>query len=276
MGVNEDQTPRFSSADVSAAIGESVEFLGRGAFGDTWRAGPTAIKIICHDNYPEARLKREVEGLSRVQSPFVVKLLETFSLYLGGASHPALRFEYIEGGDLASRISRKIWPTMDQAESLLSGLLTGTNALHEKQTIHRDIKPANIALRGGKWSTPVLLDLGLAKLLDGSTITVYPGHIGTALYMSPEQLRGDRARKASDLWAIGVTVRQLINHRHPFYPQNETLTIDQALQNLAKGPIPLPDTVSKKAGSVLDRLTATREYDRGSTGSNLRRLRGRE
>jgi eukaryotic-like serine/threonine-protein kinase len=272
MGVDEDQVPRFPAAEVSVAIGENVEFLGRGAFGDTWRAGPTAIKIICHDNYPEARLKREVEGLSRVQSPFVVKLLETFSLRLGGVNRPTLRFEYIEGGDLANRITRKIWPTIGEAESLLSGLLTGANALHEKKTIHRDIKPANIVLRDGDWSQPVLLDLGLAKLLDGSTITIYPGHIGTALYMSPEQLRGDRARKASDLWAIGVTIRELINQRHPFYPLNETLTIDQALQNLSKGPIPLPDEVSVQAASVLDRLTAMREYDRGSTGSNLRRL----
>jgi eukaryotic-like serine/threonine-protein kinase len=272
MGVNGDQVPRFPASEVSEALGESVEFLGSGTFGDTWRAGQTAVKIICLNNQ-EARLKREIEGLSRVRSRFVVKLLETFTLQLGGALRPALRFEFIQGGDLADRILHEKWPTVSEAESLLEGLLLGADALHKARTIHRDIKPGNIALRDGSWSEPVLLDLGLAKPLDATTITIYPGRIGTPMYMAPEQLRGTRARKAADLWAIGVTVRQLMNQSHPFYFQGESLSIDQALQKLAQGPLLLPETVSTRTRSVLDRLTAIREYDRGSTGSNLRILR---
>jgi serine/threonine protein kinase len=273
MGINGDEKPRFPASEVSAALGEDVEFLGRGTYGDTWRAGGTAVKVICFDNYPETRLKREVEGLSRVRSTFVVQLIETMSLSLGGVLRPALRFEYIPGGDLAERIKLGQWPTIVEAEELLEGLLTGADALHQAKTIHRDIKPGNIVLRDGKWAKPVLLDLGLAKQLGSTTITVYPGHVGTYPYMAPEQLEGARARKASDLWAIGVTVRQLINRGHPFYSMNETMSIDQALRKLREGPAPLPETVSIGARSVLDRLTSVKEYDRGSTGSNLRRLR---
>jgi hypothetical protein len=109
MGVNEDQVPRFPATEVGAALGESVEFLGRGAFGDTWRAASTAVKIICHDSYPEPRLRREVEGLSRVQSPFVVNLL-TFSLPLGGMSRPTLRFEYRWRGAVPACKSATTWP----------------------------------------------------------------------------------------------------------------------------------------------------------------------
>ncbi|MCD0486576.1 protein kinase, partial [Streptacidiphilus sp. ASG 303] len=75
----------------------------------------------------------------------------------------------------------------------------------------------------------MLLDLGLAKQLDSSTITVYPGHIGPYPYMAPEQLQGMRARKSADLWAIGVTVRELICGRHPFYEPGQAFTIDEAM-----------------------------------------------
>jgi serine/threonine protein kinase len=184
-----------------------------------------------------------------------------------------MRFEFIEGGDLAERISHGNWPTASNAEALLEGLLRGVAALHEAKTIHRDIKPGNIALRDGDWSRPVLLDLGLAKQMDGSTITAYPGLIGTYFYMAPEQLRGERAKKAADLWAVGVTVRELIDQRHPFYSaDNPPHSIDEALQAIANGPTPLPDDIEGGAREVLERLTSTREYDRGSTGSNLRRL----
>jgi serine/threonine protein kinase len=243
-----------------------------GAFGDTWRAGDTAIKIICSENYPTERLDREVEGLRRVNSPNVVTLLETLSLHLGGAIRPAMRFEFIDGGDISGRVNLMQWPDVAEAEHLLRGLLSGVQALHKANTIHRDIKPENIALRDGSWGSPVLLDLGLAKQIDRSTITVYPGHIGTAAYMAPEQLRGEPARKTADLWAIGVTVRQLLCHRHPFYGDGESFTIEQALKKLSEGPLPLPHDVKEPLRTVLDRLTSVQEYERGSAGSNLRRL----
>ncbi|MFF0312921.1 serine/threonine-protein kinase [Streptosporangium sp. NPDC004379] len=272
MGDNASHEPRFTASEVAHALGEDVTFLGRGAYGDTWRSGNTAVKIICSDDYPEARLKREVEGLSRASSPRVVALLETTVVHLRGANRPALRFEYIAGGDLASLVSQGKWPNPLEAEGLLRGLLEGADALHQARTIHRDIKPGNIALRNGDWTQPVLLDLGLAKQLDGSTITAYPGHIGTYTYMAPEQLQGQRARKAADLWAIGVTVRQMVCQRHPFYHDGESLTIDQAITRMSQGPISLPEGTSEPVQSVLDRLTAVPEYERGSTGSNLRRL----
>jgi serine/threonine protein kinase len=270
--MNDNNNPRFTASEVAKALGEEVQFLGRGAFGDTWRAGATAVKIICVDGYPEARLHREVEGLSRVNCPNVVNLLETFTVRLGDSLRPALRFEYIAGGDLAAAVNQAQWPTTEEAEELLEGLLSGIDALHRANTIHRDIKPGNIVLRDGAWGSPVLLDLGLAKQLDTSTITVYPGHVGTYMYMAPEQLEGRRARKAADLWAIGVTTRQLICRQHPFYSASETLSIDDALRKISKDPVTLPDAVTEKARSVLDRLTSVREYERGSARSNLRLL----
>ncbi|MFF4210697.1 serine/threonine-protein kinase [Streptomyces sp. NPDC001796] len=249
-----------------------MTFLGSGAFGDTWKAGSEAVKIICTDDYPRARLEREVEGLSRVSSPYVVAFHGLGELELGGRRRPALRFEYIAGGDAERRLNDGELVPMDSVVGFLRGLLLGVQALHKAATIHRDIKPANIALRDGRWDRPVLLDLGLAKQMDASTITVYPGHIGTMPYMAPEQLEGRRARKAADLWAVGVSVRQMISGRHPFYLPHEKYTLSEAFARLAAGPEDLPQDCPGLVRQVLDRLTAVVEHERGSSASNLARL----
>ncbi|MFJ8506761.1 serine/threonine-protein kinase [Streptomyces avermitilis] len=264
--------PRFSADEIAVCLGEPVHFLGSGAFGDTWQADNEAVKIICTDDYPRARLEREVEGLSRVSSPYVVAFHGLREFQLGGALRPALRFEYISGGDVEQRLNGGDLVPTESIVGFLQGLLLGIQALHKAATIHRDIKPANIALRGGRWDCPVLLDLGLAKQMDASTITVYPGHIGTMPYMSPEQLEGRRARKAADLWAVGVVVRQMITGRHPFYLPNEKYTISEAHERLASGPESLPKSCPEPVKQVLDRLTSVVEHERGSSASNLIRL----
>ncbi|MGW1543715.1 serine/threonine-protein kinase [Streptomyces sp. NPDC002309] len=249
-----------------------VSFLGSGAFGDTWKAGDDAVKVICVDGYPRTRLEREVEGLSRVSSPYVVAFRGLEEIELGGQQRPALRFEYIEGGDVEHRLNNGELLSMNSVRGFLRGLLLGVQALHKAATIHRDVKPANIALREGRWDRPVLLDLGLAKQMDSTTITVYPGHIGTVPYMAPEQLEGRRARKAADLWAVGVSVRQIITGRHPFYLPHEKYTLDEAFAKLAAGPETLPENCPDDVRQVLDRLTAFIEHERGSSASNLARL----
>jgi serine/threonine-protein kinase len=265
-------TPRFSASEVAAELGGPVALLGAGAYGDTWRRGGTAVKIICVDGYPTQRVNREVAGLRRVDSPYVVKLLDVYTVNLGGQERPALEFEYIAGGDVAARIESAEWPTADQALSMLRGLLVGVGDMHATGTVHRDIKPGNIGLRDGDWSRPVVLDLGLARGMDETTITVYPGHVGTVWYMAPEQLEGRPARKAADLFAVGVTVRQVLGHRHPFYDDGVSYTFDEAVVRIQQGPCDLPTGGLGRTIELLDRLVAAPEHERGSAMSSLRRL----
>ncbi len=267
-------TPRYDATAVAAALGvPSVEFLGAGAFGDTWRAGDRAVKIICVDGYPPERVAREVAGLARVSSPHVVRLLEAGGVTLGGRVRPALSFEYVAGGDLQAQIDAGRRPDADEAEGLLRGLLAGVRDLHAADgTVHRDIKPPNVALRGGAWDQPVLLDLGLARSATEPTVTLYPSLVGTTAYMAPEQLMQQRARKAADLFAVGVTVRALLCGRHPFYDQGVDYTIDQALQQIQAGPTSLPSGLPSVVTTVLDLLVSYPQHERGSATSNLRRL----
>ena len=257
-----------------AVLGVScVEFLGSGAFGDTWRIGDRAVKLICVDGYPQERIIREVAGLNRVRSPYVVRLFQATQIVLGGRSRPALYFEFVDGGDLQACIDRNRRPNPTEVEALLRGLLMGVRDLHAAEnTLHRDIKPPNVALRGGLWNQPVILDLGLARSSTEQTVTIYPGLVGTTMYMSPEQLQQQPARKASDLFAVGVTVRALVCGRHPFYDDGEEYTFDEALKRIEAGPAPLPTEITEPVTTVLDLLVKFKQNRRGSATSNLRRL----
>lgn len=266
-------TPKYDDDAVLAAVGGSTaSFLGKGSFGETWRVDDTAVKVITSDGYPTDRLAREVDGLNRVDSDHVIDLLAVRTIEIAGEVRSALVFEYIGGGDLQSRFDKGNWPSVDNALEMLRGLLAGVFDMHETGTIHRDIKPANIGFRDHGWDKVVLLDLGLARSLDESTITMYPGLIGTARYMAPEQLAGKRARKAVDLFAVGVTVREAINQTHPFHAAGKPFMIDQAIRAIDAGPAPLTAMLDPKIVELLDRLVSPVEHERGSARSSLTRL----
>lgn len=266
--------PRFDATEVATALGvDKVAFLGAGAVGDTWRVGDTAVKVLCVDGYPQDRVDREVAGLGRVESPCVVRLLATGSVELDGSPRTTLTFEYIAGGDLAGCLDTGQRPDAREARALLMRLLQGVRDMHAADgTVHRDIKPQNIALRGGVWEEPVILDLGLAKAVTEPTLTLYPARVGTAAYMAPEQLKGQRARKASDLFSVGATVRHVISGEHPFYDLGTAATWDELIAMTKAAPRPLPSTLDSTVAEVLEVPVSHQQHDCGSAASALRRL----
>ncbi len=269
------QSPRFEAGEVAAALGApAVDFLGRGAFGDTWRVGDLAVKIICDHDYPADLVTREVGGLTRVNSPHVVKLRSTGTVSLGGKELTALTFEYVPGGGLDHKVSSGVRPSNTEAEGLLRGLLIGLRDLHGAEgTLHRDIKPENIALRDGDWTRPVILDLGLAKAITEETKTAYPQMLGTVPWASPEQLEGQRARKASDIFSVGATVRFAITGEHPFLEHGRRYAdLTEVIAAISAGPKPLPTTVSAPLVAALDRMVSLAQNERGSVARNLRTM----
>jgi serine/threonine protein kinase len=253
-----------------------LRYLGTGSFGETWQvSGPNgflACKIIYKPGYSVTRLNREVTGLQRLNHPNIVRLIDVTEVELRGEKRPALHFEYIAGGDIEAVLAQGSPPTSSDVLATARALVSALVTMHAAAVVHRDIKPANVALRGGLWDQPVILDLGLARLLDGASYTEYPQLIGTPLYMAPEQLRGEPARKGVDLWAIGVLLYVLLTRRHPFIAPGETIDLSEAIQRLQSGPPPLPPSVPPPLASVVPRLLRPEAYQRGSAASTLRRL----
>ena len=263
-------TPLFDVEDIAAAFpGDRPRFLGRGSYGETWRVEydgrQAAAKIIHNERLGLSRLLREIEGLEKCTSPFVVDLFDKKTVPIGGKPRPALVFRYIDGPDADSAI-RASWPSREEILGFAKGVVSGIAELHAKGVIHRDLKFGNVALREGRWTQPVILDLGLVRILDESSLTHYPGLIGTLPFMAPEQVRGERARKGSDLWALGVMLYILLTRRHPFYgPYAERLARPDALDRLMAGPPPLPDSPGGALPVTVNRLLSPQIFRRGST-----------
>lgn len=274
--------PTLRDEDVQSAFNAtSASFLGRGAFGETWRVtdgdGATrAVKIVLDEHYPEALLRREVGGLRRVADARVVALWDVVSVDFSVGSRPALVFEFVDGGDVAGRISSQVWPTFEETHVFLRELLGAVTALHSVETVHRDIKPENVALRGASWMAPVLLDLGLAKLLNAESFTQYPALMGTLPFMAPEQVQQEEARKAADVWAVGVVAHTLLAREHPFFDgQADAVFADDALERMRKGPRRLPEGVPDATATVVRRLLSFEPHERGSAARAYRDLGGR-
>lgn len=260
----------LTDQEVKDAFGaEVVRPLGRGTFGETWRidcAGqaPRAVKVLTGQQTSQQRLDREVEGLERVSCPNVVRLLDKGVALVGGLDRAVLTFEYIDGGDLARRLRPNQRVARRDALLFAHGLFNGLRHLHDRDVVHRDIKPANVAIRGGSWSQPVILDLGLIRMLDQESITRYPAMMGTALFMAPEQLRQERARKSADVFSAGVLLHLMLSGAHPFYDQNCEIRLEEAVDLIGSGPKPLPDEVPPVFAEIVLRLLAAGAGDRGS------------
>lgn len=236
VGSPATRAPRSSPAEIQAAFpGESrVQFLGAGSFGETWRVGDTAVKVLVADSFDEARIAREIAA-ARVTSPNIVSLRGTTTLFAAGEDRVALIFDFVKGNDLAAAIVGGGALPEDELRALAVGLLSGLEAMRAERVVHRDIKPENVQLRMGSARKPVILDLGLAYIGDATSLTVYPAALGTRAFMPPEVLRGEHAVHRSDIYALGVTLFIAATGVHPFLADGEVMRRSTLLPRIEAG-----------------------------------------
>jgi eukaryotic-like serine/threonine-protein kinase len=223
---------------------EILMLIGSGGMGEVYRARDhkldrdVAIKILpeAFGGDPDrlARFEREAKTLAALNHPNIAHIHG----FEDATDVPALVMELVDGPTLADRIARGPLP-LDEAFQIAKQIAEGLEAAHEQGIIHRDLKPANIKVRDD--GTVKVLDFGLAKALEPTSaasadITVSPtittpamltgiGMIlGTAAYMSPEQARGKRADKRSDVWAFGCVLYEMLTSRSAFGRQTPSDT----------------------------------------------------
>lgn len=209
--------------DIERALGpcdEAARIGSPSGSGECWRVvrngAVLACKIVVKESEPQ-RFEREVAAMERLQSPRIARVLGYGELVIAddGQTHPYLLSEFVPGGDVRHNLAIGL-PDDFQLRTFLGLVLEGIGELHAASVVHRDLKPENIVLRDGDWTSPVIIDLGLSRLVDRSSVTVYPWAGGTWPYMAPEQLRGERAIERTDLWAIAVVASELAAGAHPF------------------------------------------------------------
>lgn len=261
---------------------DGAEHIGTGSFAETWRVHgvthpnyPTelAVKVVHPDKANGRLIEREVRGLLHHSGhPHIVTIYGCETFELEGVARIALLLEYIPGGDVLGHIQTDDWPSFEQLCDFAVGLFSAVEALHASKHVHRDIKPGNIVLREGMWSHPVLIDFGLAKVVGGDVLTVYPASVGTPAYAAPEQLRKEDARKSVDLWACGVVLYQLVARRFPFFDSADDYDIEELVEIVVGTPRPLPDGTPPALEALITRLLSQVEYQRGSAARAKREI----
>lgn len=266
---------------VAAAFGaSSAQLLGSGSYGDTYLVldipglgTKCAAKVLKPDGYDERRATRETEGMQRFSGTGVADLLEVRTVEIDGKSRVALVCEFIDGGDVFTRLHENDLPTHKQLRKFARSLLSTVAELHAAETVHRDIKPLNIMLRDGKWGAPVLIDFGMSRMISDPTITAYGTFTGSYAYMPPEHLRGEPARKQADLWAVGVTLFQLATGKHPFIPEDATaISLDDLVLLVSGATKPLPPDLPDDLRTVIERLLEETPHRRGSAARAVKNL----
>ncbi len=213
---------------------EILALIGAGGMGEVYRARDTklardvAVKVL-PDVFalnPErlARFRREAHVLASLNHPHIA------SIYGLEESHgtSALVLELVEGMTLADRLVRGSLP-LEEAWSIAPQIAEALEAAHDHGIVHRDLKPANIKVRAD--GTVKVLDFGLAKALDPAATASGTSQLptltspaatrvglimGTAAYMSPEQVRGRTVDKRADVWAFGCVLYEMLTGRRPF------------------------------------------------------------
>jgi tetratricopeptide (TPR) repeat protein len=262
-----------------------IEHLaGSGGMGTVYRAldrltgEPVALKVVASQGQHEPRFAQEARVLAELRHPAIVRYIahgET-SQY-----QPYLAMEWLEGEDLAQRLSRS---PLTVAESLevARRVAYGLAAAHRRGVVHRDVKPSNVLLVEGQPSRATLLDFGIARTeLSGLSPTAGPMTrtgvlLGTVGYMSPEQATGDRGLDArTDVFALGCVLFECLTGEPTFSGEHVVAVLAKVLRADARRlrslrselPGPLDDLVarmlSKERASrvrdgqaVLDELTA--------------------
>ena len=148
--------------------------------------------------------QRERSVLASLQHPNIARFLDAGSV----AGQPYLVMEYVDGQSLASWLQQR-QPSLQQRLNLIVALARAVDHAHANLVVHRDLKPANLLVRGD--DSPVLLDFGIAKLLDAEDANrVTSTRVYTPTYAAPEQIAGRPVTVATDVHALGLLLFELL------------------------------------------------------------------
>ena len=239
--------------------------LGRGGMSVVYEAldmrtgQPVALKLLrlpptldaAETDVLIARFEREARTVARLSHPNVIGIHEIGAV----EGQHFLAMEFLRGQTLRQRLTQSRLTVRD-ACSILTQIAGALDMVHAAGIVHRDVKASNIMLLPD--GTAKLLDFGIARSREEAEITTAGAILGTPSYMAPEQVRGEPATPATDLWSLGVLSYEMLTGHLPFAGQVVANVLYQVLNSSPAPMLALPKSVQKVLRRALDKDPALR------------------
>jgi serine/threonine-protein kinase len=241
---------RYRVATKIATGGTSTVYRGL----DTRLDRPVALKVMdsryAGDQQFLTRFQLEARTVARLKDPGLV------AVYDQGldARHPFLVMELVEGGTLRELLSERGPMPPHAVTAVLRPVLGGLAAAHRAGLVHRDVKPENVLISDE--GDVKIVDFGLVRAVAAAGITSTSVILGTAAYLSPEQVRDGKATPRSDVYAVGIVAYELLTGHPPFSGDSALSVAYQRLDADVPAPSTVIDGVPRQFDELVGRATA--------------------
>jgi eukaryotic-like serine/threonine-protein kinase len=250
------------------------EQIARGGMGEVWRARdevlnrPVAVKLLhdslAGDEKAAERFRREALTAAQISHPNMANVFD----YIEEGGQPGIVMELVPGETLAHRLAKKKKIPIREAVRMTDDVLSALSAAHAAGIVHRDIKPANILL------TPAgevkVTDFGIARSLSDASLTQTGTVMGTAHYSAPEQVRGESASPASDIYSMGVVLYEMLTGKRPYSGDTPIAVAMARLSEDPPHPKELRSTIPAALDAVVMRALAREPRDRFASAAEMR------
>jgi len=251
---------------------EIISEIGRGAMGAVYKArdplidrlvalktitgGPSAQTNLLDRFYQEAR------SAGALQHPNIVTIYE-----LGHEKNtPFIAMEYLEGDSLDRIIEQRPVLPLSVKLGYIVRVCDALAYAHQHNVVHRDVKPANIMVT--KEGVVKVVDFGIARLTDMS-MTQPNMMIGSRAYMSPQLYKGERADARSDIWAVGVSLYELLAYKRPFTGDSEAELMFHIIYEKPEDLMGLSPECTEELAAIVSKMLEKKSEDRYQSMDDL-------
>jgi serine/threonine protein kinase len=253
------------------------EMLGQGGMSAVYKATDpnlkrvVAIKVIhshlSTDSDFVKRFEEEAAAVAQLRHPGIIQVHDfnrDDDLYY-------MVLEFVPGETIQDHLKRlndqgrKLSPS--KAAEYMAGICDAVDYAHQRGMIHRDIKPANLMLN--TLGQAILMDFGIAKIVGSQRHTATGAVVGTAMYMSPEQIKGEQPDRRTDIYSLGVTLFEMVSGRPPFEADSAMTLMMMHMHDPVPNVKNLNPDVPDGLVSVINKALAKEPNDRYQTAAQM-------